>query len=269
MEAFKKELIRSEKESREAGERHEEIASKQIRLLESNKKKGFYLSEEFQKAALEEFRKTFQFQKERGMIVIFKEQDGAFYGSEFYGSDWIIRNQYGDSTPLSIWVKENSKENTPTVPVILGSFWFDNEKIAKLGEEKGSIAINCHTHPTLARPSPGDLRHSFWGIVIGFERINDTLKELLRVTFYKHPEEQRKIARKEDFERPEGIMSDKKWTDLLRVKVGQEVIIRKPHVLPEELYDKVVKECNPGMRLFYAKQGEKLNEIPLLVRRLE
>lgn len=228
-ETVRRDLAKFESERRDAEERREKIMRKQISFLEVNKDKNFYISQEFHRAALEELRKTFQFQQERGMMLAFKECGGAFYETLFHGSNWVERNLYGWSTPIRSWVKEKGeKEETPD---ILGSFGFRHGKIAELQKRTGGIVVECHTHPSVGTPSSGDLFHSFCGIVIGFESQNSSSKELLKATFYKNPYEQRG-----------GI----------------------PFPFPEELYQQAVSKCNPRIRFFYAERGKKLKEIPLL-----
>jgi hypothetical protein len=235
---------------------------KQISFLEHNKNRRFEITLECYNAALRELKKSFQWGEEMGMLIFFREQSGVFHGDEFYDSDRIIRNFYGHPTPFKIWI-EDSKHKTE-IPYPLGSFGFDYEKIYELAENCDGLLITCHTHPYLAIPSEGDLKEKpYCGIIIGFERTSDQLKNLVHKTFYKKPKWKKEIAREEDYIRPPD-MSDEEWQEFLNDVVGKEVGRRIPFHFSEKSYNNVLKECSPTVRLFYTNNGE-LKRIPLYV----
>lgn len=257
-------LERARKKIEEEKVRKEKIVKetylKQISFIKKYKKKRFEITPEFYNAALEELKKSFRMGQEMGMLVFFEEDKEKVYTKKFYSSDWIFKNKYGYSTPFKLWVEDTETRKIKAFP--LGSFSLNYSKFYDLLEKEKELVLHCHTHALIAEPSSVDLEIPFCGIIIGFRRITPKLRKLIEETFYQLPKYEEIRIRRKDYDK-----LPKRYQRILDKLDEDEMVIHRRLLFDfsEKLYQEVLEECIPTIRLYYVK-NKKLKRIPLYLQ---
>ena len=184
------------------------------------------------------------------------------YHDEFYDTNWIQRNDYGDRSPMNIWVKETDYPDADYA-AMTHSFGWMTERLSRLDRQrnKDELLVLCHTHHGLAYPSLGDSRPYSLNILIGFDEVSEELEQLTRESFG-HPPRFATATEKPEYR---GQIPASEWKEYMRSFERGELKRKVQNHISPEIYDRITTGARPTIRFFRTGAGGNVNRIPLYI----
>ncbi len=219
----------------------EKFKLKQAPIMNKNFDKSLETSPELYNASVNELSKALRFTRTRGMMVLFKEEDGKLHDSELYGNGWLEKNGYGYSNPWELDLERGGI-------LYVKDFLWKWKKIYEFAENRDELVVTANAYPIISLPE-SKVMDKMCEMVLGFKQESPKMREFIwKDMIYRHMHS-RKVHR----------------YSISTFLAKRHNIKREDVPFPKKLYKEVFQEHEPSVKILCKR--EEYKKIPVYVNK--